>query len=144
MCLLPYAVRKPVSPPSVPCIRAPSLRALQELQQQNARLLVVNRQLSQEAEATRAEAEAAIRAEYEAGLQEVRGRGRGCRRGGFWEGCSGTAGCEGHAVQMQRLGLRCVVRWVNVRLPARPRRQQVPCLFMSIPTGPRLLGWHSW
>jgi hypothetical protein len=49
------------SGPSVPS-------CLQELQQQNARLLVVNRQLSQEAEATRAQAEAALRAEYEAGL----------------------------------------------------------------------------
>lgn len=51
--------------------RAPLTRCLQELQQQNARLLVVNRQLSQEAEATRAEAEAALRAENEAALREL-------------------------------------------------------------------------
>ena len=50
--------------PHAPC-------RLQELQQQNARLLVVNRQLSQEAEATHAEAEAALRAEYEAGLHQL-------------------------------------------------------------------------
>ena len=49
--------------------RLVEFKDVEELQQQNARLLVVNRQLSQEAEATRAEAEAAIRAEYEAGLQ---------------------------------------------------------------------------
>jgi len=44
---------------------------VQDLQQQNARLLVVNRQLSQEAEATRAEAEAALRAENEAALRQL-------------------------------------------------------------------------
>lgn len=53
------------------CACCPLLALLQELQQQNARLLVVNRQLSQEAEATQAEAEAALRAEYEAGLEAV-------------------------------------------------------------------------
>ena len=46
----------------------PPLRPLQELQQQNARLLVVNRQLASEAEATRAEAEGAVRQEYEEAL----------------------------------------------------------------------------
>ena len=56
------------SSPASPSI---ARRLPQELQQQNARLLVVNRQLSQEAEATRAEAEAALRAEYEAGLQQL-------------------------------------------------------------------------
>lgn len=43
----------------------------QELQQQNARLLVINRQLGEAAEATRAEAEAALRAENEAALQQL-------------------------------------------------------------------------
>lgn len=49
----------------------PPIQCVQELQQQNARLLVVNRQLSQEAEATRAEAEAALRAENEAALRQL-------------------------------------------------------------------------
>ncbi len=62
--------------PTLGCACGPLPLAAQELQQQNARLLVVNRQLSQEAEATRAEAEAAIRAEYDAGLQEVGWVGR--------------------------------------------------------------------
>ena len=40
---------------------------------------MVNRQLSQEAEATRADAEAALRAEYEAGLQQLSGELDGLR-----------------------------------------------------------------
>ena len=72
--LTPLLIRLPGPAPSLSL-----LARLQELQQQNARLLVVNRQLSQEAEATRADAEAALRAEYEAGLQQLSGELDGLR-----------------------------------------------------------------
>ena len=51
--------------------RAPSPVCVQELQQQNARLLVVNRELASQAEATRAEAEAAVRGEYEGAVARL-------------------------------------------------------------------------
>lgn len=54
-----------------PLQRLLEFRDVAELQQQNMRLLVVNRELSQAAEATKEEAEAAIRAEYEVALQRL-------------------------------------------------------------------------
>ncbi|GAB4815353.1 hypothetical protein N2152v2_002399 [Parachlorella kessleri] len=44
---------------------------IQELQQQNQRLLAVNRQLAAEAESGKAQAEAGVRAEYEAAVQRL-------------------------------------------------------------------------
>jgi hypothetical protein len=76
---LPLAPCLKHGPPSPLCAWVPRLP--QDLQQQNARLLVVNRQLSQEAEATRAEAEAALRAEHEAALQGVLKQLEGLRAG---------------------------------------------------------------
>lgn len=72
---------RPAGPAARPCLSAPCpalalplpLAVPQELQQQNARLLVINRQLGEAAEATRAEAEAALRADNEAALQELAG-----------------------------------------------------------------------
>ena len=55
-----------------PPAASPDPPRAQELQQQNSRLLVVNRQLAEEAETTRTEAEAAVRAEYDAALSALR------------------------------------------------------------------------
>lgn len=44
---------------------------LQELQQQNQRLLAVNRQLAAEAESSRADAEVSVRAEYQAAVERL-------------------------------------------------------------------------
>ena len=52
---------------------------LQELQQQNARLLAVNRQLAAEAEGSREEAEAAVRAEYGAAVERLSAELEGLR-----------------------------------------------------------------